>query len=302
MRAYFIYFFACCASFSTSAQFYPNSNAIWCGWDDDGGPPGFDVQFLLGTGPDTLLQGNLYLKVQEFNNSTGNWVRIRDYYVRSDITGVGYMYLLDSAAEYPTGNISALVGDTVHDVLCIFPPGATYYPYDFVVDSVVSISNSGVTVTRHFVHFDSPFAVAPNVLFWQAGMGTSFGPLIRLHGRPDYCSVDGVVQYNLGINGLPGGPAWCASFSVGLPDTNSSQNDGLRIYLGSSGSTLFVDRSGLNDQSPARVQLFDATGRLVIDTTLKGPKMELDVSSLKGMYTVRLMTGKGRYSGRVVVQ
>lgn len=299
MRAYIVFFFTCCSYLFTSAQFYPNSNAIWCGWDDDGGPPGFDVQFLLGEGPDTLLQGNLYHKVQEFNNATGNWVRIRDYYVRSDITGVGYIYISDSLAEYPTGNISALVGDTVHDVLCIFPPGGLYYRYDFIVDSVVSISNSGVTVTRHFVHFDSPFAIAPNVLFWQAGMGTSFGPLVRLHGRPDYCAVDGVVQYNLGLNGLPGGPAWCPSFSVGIEEGAAFQHTSVSPNP-STGQFNFTT------QLPMRISVYDALGRMVLQTVgksvdLSGEPEVVYVAQFSSNATGNSAVGNSRQVVRLVV-
>ena len=66
------------------------------------------------------------------------------------------MFLVDSLAEYLTGDVAAIPGDTVRNVLVqnTIPDCPLWIVdmTDVVVDSVVSLSNQGVTVIRHFVH------------------------------------------------------------------------------------------------------------------------------------------------------
>lgn len=171
---------------SVWGQFYPDSNAVWCGQADNGGPPGFYVQYQMAAMPDTTINGTVYKKVSEFTDETGDWVYVGTYYIRSDSSGRGYAYLPDSMAEYLTGDASALAGDTVPDVLwrITHEPGS-HVLVDLVVDSVVTLSNLGVSVTRHYC----PYGVQPTTSFWQAGMGGEFWtcdafirPIVYLRG------------------------------------------------------------------------------------------------------------------------
>ena len=133
------------------AQFYPDSNTVWCAYDDVGIPPGFDVQFNMSSSPDTLIGSTVYKKVTESDNYSGAWMPVRNYYVRSDPSGRGYMYLPDSLTEYLTGDVSAQAGDTVYGVLVYAPQVNVYFQTNLVVDSVVMLSSGGVSVVRHFL-------------------------------------------------------------------------------------------------------------------------------------------------------
>ena len=153
MRTLILCLLALVVSNTANAQFYPAANAVWCGQDDDGGPPGFQVQFQMGATPDTLINGIVYKTVEEFNDASGNWTYKRSHYVRSDTNGMGYIYLPDSTDEYLTGDLGAVAGDTVHDVLMSMTNSTdiNYYLFYVLVDSVVSLSNAGVSVVRHYV-------------------------------------------------------------------------------------------------------------------------------------------------------
>jgi len=198
--------FALVCSFAANAQFYPSANGVWCGVDDSGGPPGFNVQFQMGAFPDTVINSTSYKKISEYNSSSGDFEIIREYYVRSDTNGRGYVYLLDSMAEFLTGDVSTQAGDTVHNVLFALSGAndVTYLILDMVVDSVVILSNAGVTVTRHYLNPSFFNPLSADVVFWQMGMGTSFGPVLEGSGYFSLCGVNDSIQYDLANNGLPG--------------------------------------------------------------------------------------------------
>jgi hypothetical protein len=50
------------------------------------------------------------------------------------------------------------------------------------------------------------------------------------------------------------------------------------------------------------MNLFDATGRQVLVSTMRGPMKLLDVSALKGLYTVLLTTADRWLTERIVIQ
>jgi hypothetical protein len=199
MRTSFVCFLTVGTALCAAGQFYPEANACWHGWDDDGGPPGYAVQYQMGASPDTLINGIGYKKVDEYRD----YVFARTYLVRSDPNGRGYAYLPDSAAEFLTGDLTAQVGDTIHDVLwsnTTSSPNVDYFMVDMVVSSVVTLTNAGVTVIRHYV---GPDLSSGNNYFWQRGMGLRSGPMLELTGGFSDCSVSDTVMFG-GINGLPG--------------------------------------------------------------------------------------------------
>jgi len=165
----------------------------------------------MGLSPDTLINSVVYKRIKEYRD----YAYTRTYWVRSDPNGRGYAYLPDSAAEYLTGDLAAQEGDTVHDVLWsnTYQSGIDYFLADMVVDSVVSLSNAGVTVTRHWVTLGVGW---PSQLFWQAGMGLRTGPMLELSGAFWSCIVVDTVMFG-GITGLPGpiGVEPCSPFDMG---------------------------------------------------------------------------------------
>lgn len=84
------------------AQFYPDSNAVWC-ITHYTNPP-YDVQYQMGNDPDTLIMDQVYKRITATSNETGVWENIKSYYVRSDPFGRGFTMLLDEMEECLTGD------------------------------------------------------------------------------------------------------------------------------------------------------------------------------------------------------
>ena len=276
------------------AQFYPNANAVWCGVDDDGGPPGFDVQFLMGADPDTLIGNVVYKKISEYNDLSGSWLLVRDHFVRSDENGKGYYYVPDSLTEFVTGDITAQTGDTIHDVLWSVSYSGSLHISDFVCDSVITLSNDGVTVYRHYV--DHSTFQQSQIVFWQAGMGASWGPSLRQSGQPFYASVEDIVQFSQSPpnNGLPGGPAWCAPITVGLSELSASRDE--RLLIGPNPSTGAFALS--TSTQVLQTLIFDPQGREVLRTRATS----FDLSNFApGTYTAVITTAGGRQAVRLMV-
>jgi hypothetical protein len=275
-------------------QFYPDSNAVWCGQADNGGPPGFYVQYQMAAMPDTTINGTVYKKVSEYTDETGDWVHVGTYYVRSDSSGRGYAYLPDSMAEYLTGDASALAGDTVHDVLLrTSHEPSSHELVDLVVDSVVTLTNLGVTVTRHYCPFGAPNS------FWQAGMGGNFGPVIRVSGGLSICAVQDIVLYNGNYNDpvygpLPGGSMWCPSINVGVQEPNEPLHSvALSSPNPSEGPFTILSARPLEE-----VLVYDPQGVLILRTT--DSKFDLGANAT-GLYTAVVSTTVGRIALRIVV-
>jgi len=192
--------FLCLIGFNAHGQFYPEANARWCGADDDGGPPLYPVQYQMGLEPDTLIDGVVYKRIEEYRN----YQYTRKYYVRSDLSGKGYAYLLDSAAEFLTGDLNSQAGDTVRDVLwsnTTSSPDIDYFVVDMVVEAVEILDNEGVLVTRYYANYEGSGSGAR---FWQSRSGTCFGPMLELTGGPWSCMVGDTVMFGYEVNGLPG--------------------------------------------------------------------------------------------------
>ncbi len=285
-------------------QFYPDGNAGWClYWT--GPPDGFEINRRMRPDPDTVIMGKTYKILEEFTDQSGNWELEREYYVRSTPDGKGYLYLPDSAAEFVVGDTAALAGDTVHQVLCWYDGyqgncgshSQEYAFLDAVVDSVVSISNMGVTVRRHFVRLlcADDLDPEPQRFFWQAGMGTSFGPVLRIGNTlgwwnvPVCATVDGVNQF--GPLGLPGGVPCCGPITIGLEEESNIPIDPVRL-LDPAGLYVLL---GLV-QGP--VVVCDLKGATVLTTS----SHLIDLTDRpSGVYVAQMNTSAGRQAARLVV-
>lgn len=220
-----------------SAQFYPDSLANWCLYNN-ASPDGMYYVMHQPGGPDTTIESTTYKRIDAILIN-GAWPLCFDrYYVRSDADGKGYMFIPDLGYEVMTGDLNAEEGDTLHDVLVadgtascqdvIYASGSCILALaDLVVSSIDTITALGVTVVRHQLEPTScPNALGP--VFWQAGIGTAHGPLLILsiglaHIDLQHASVGNTCYYNWSTSpqGLPGGPACCVVLPDGINDVAS---------------------------------------------------------------------------------
>ena len=139
----------------------------------------------------------------------------------------------------------------------------------------------------------------PDISFWQAGMATSFGPVIRFHGVGYFCAVNNVSQYDLSytgsepggtVHGLPGGPAWCLPISLGINNEHAVAT----LEISPNPSTGLFRFPNL----PSEKRILDARGREVVVTR----ESEVDLSNYPpGVYTAVVTTATGRQAVRLVV-
>ena len=140
------------------------------------------------------------------------------------------------------------------DVLIGGPFGSDWsetWLLDIVVDSIVSVTNLGVTVTRHYVHEvtfwnlddSSPYNFFAWRFYWQEGMGTSHGLILRMelalggyYGLSCAVVSDSVVFNHFetptpepwGV--LPGGQACCSPLNVGITNAECNAASGTSAY------------------------------------------------------------------------
>jgi len=267
---------------SVSAQFYPESSAYWRGWDDIGGPPGFNVGLVMPINPDTLIDGVLYKRIRESNDASGSSEFIRDYFVRSDASGRGYVYLPDSAAEFLTGDLNAEAGDTVRDVLVSLTNSTDidYFITYAIIDSLVSVSVAGTPTLRVYVN-----GVNGTSQFWQEGMGTISGPMLELSGQWWYCCVSDTLQYGEGT---------CPSFVLGLNDLQGSPDVELIQGPNPSGGVFFLAA----ELALENVLVYNQQGQLIIHTR----ERLIDLSTHgSGFYTAVVTTAHGSQAVRLMV-
>ena len=292
MRGAFTYLITFGCALPAFGQFYPDSNAVWCGVDDNGGPPGYNVQIEMGGGMDTIIDGVSYKKATEYNDQSGSWQYVGNYLLRSDVSGRGYIYLPDSMAEFVTGDVTAQAGDTVYDVLMGSPAGGYYDVEDLVVDSVVVLSNNGTTVTRHYVNPALFNPLPAEGVFWQAGMGTVWGPLFRLSGIPNTCAVNDTIQFD--INGINLGYVGQSCWQIASDVSESGTNEPARFNVSPNPSTGLFHLGA----AAREVQVYNAQGKLLFRQ--KGNEVDLGAEP-PGVYTTVVETDKGRSVERLVV-
>ncbi|HMN06788.1 MAG TPA: T9SS type A sorting domain-containing protein [Flavobacteriales bacterium] len=299
-------------SLACHAQFYPASTAKWCIWDGAFplGPNNSPNRHLtLVEGADTLIAGHSYQCIVQYNyyDFTDSWYYETTYYVRSGPSGKGYLYLPDSAAEYLTGDLSAIAGDTVHDILVLYKnPGGCGWDFqltDAIVDSVVTLTYGGVTVQRHYVHTpcytSTNFDFIPYWSFWQAGYGPSNGPYLTLSNLlapvgPACVVADGDFVYSDWSEplGMPGTPCNCPDLDLGMAEVNRG---GLTRISPNPSPGTFTLQLPYGHAALRDLQLFSLQGRAVPVEAAHGSRDEISVSvdAPAGLYTLRLRFADG---------
>lgn len=63
-----------------------------------------------------------------------------------------------------------------------------------------------------------------------------------------------------------------------------------------------IELVGDGARTGGRLALLDATGRVVLATSMQGARKVLDVSQLNGFFTVELDSVGSRITGRVIIQ
>lgn len=244
----------------------------------------------MGASPDTLINGTVYQVIEEFRD----YVYTRSYFVRSDLSGKGYAYLPDSAAEFLTGDVAALQGDTVYDVLWSNTNASVidYFLVDMIVDTVIELNNAGVHVTRHYFE---PLPVGN--IFWQAGMGTSFGPMLDLTGSPWGCWIGDTMMLGGFPDGLPG-PICdepCPLLSNGNGINDHAKHTMLQPHPNPSPGVF-----QLAALLPWSLTVLDMHGREVLHLPPYSRDIDLSLHP-PGIYTVLQNTGQGLSVQRLVV-
>ncbi|HRD54520.1 MAG TPA: T9SS type A sorting domain-containing protein [Flavobacteriales bacterium] len=302
-----------------SGQFFPIAEATWCAYQDGN----VRYRHLLSANPDTIVDGQVYQLARNYicyancpNWSLENFEYLSTTLIRSSPDGKGHIRGFGDTTEYLVGDLTAAVGDTVPGVL-IFGPN--WWDWDFsparptysvVVDSIVHIERWGVTVTRHFVHeltvwnADVSSSFDPRKFFWQQGMGTSHGLVLRMDAAlGGYYALDCAMTGDSTVFSWyfpgpdlppwgypPGGPACCAPWDVGIGEHLFNQ----RFVSENPSTGLFR----LNTTAPIAVEVFDAQGRAIAAIRAN----ELDLSAHPpGLYTAVVTTAQGRQAIRLMV-
>jgi hypothetical protein len=273
------------------AQFYPDSNTSWCLTYDENMQV-LDLHFTMGEYPDTVINGTTYKHVVERALVMGNW-QFTNHYVRSAIDGKGYVFLVDPWEEYLTGDLSAEVGDTVRNVLvrdryCEY---SEFLLVDLIVDSVVTRSNNGVTVQRHYVRYPCSAwgDLAGERFFWQAGAGTAYGPFLRMTTFDAELVIPGCI-YAMGIyvfnlsNGLPGIDCGCDWVHTGIAGGSSAA----KCEVSPNPSTGLFHFTGT---TLTEIHILDTQGRTLFTTN----KPEVDLSAYPvGCYRAVVVSESGK--------
>ena len=294
-----------CLSYGTAkAQCFPDSSASWCFISADNSES-VNTHMVMGPQPDTLILGQTYKRIDEYNDALGfeTWQFVKHFYVRSEPNGKGYVMLLNSMQEYLEADVSALAGDTVRDVLTVFSWGfdQEYWLKSVIVDSVRTFTNNGVSVVRQFVHAHGWAASYPasHEIFWQAGIGGSYGPILILTVAGAFqelqcLRVQDTYVYTgqFSYPGLPGIPCDCPLDSpLGLVDHPVA---GVLRASPNPSPGLF----NIICKAPGTTHVFDAQGHELFNTHGK----EVDLSTYPpGIYTAVMDTPQVRQAVRLVV-
>ena len=142
-------------------------------------------------------------------------------------------------------------------------------------------------------------------VFWQAGMGTAFGPFVIGSSSFYQCVVNDTMQYDASNSGLPGtGGAGqlCWVINTATPDMAFEGPARMSISPNPADDRLTIELAGKDAHLGGRLALIDPTGRAVLTLKLDGPLMRLDVAAFHGFYIVVMELGSGRLVGKVVIQ
>ncbi len=304
----------CLTANNTIAQAYPDSSASWC-FDDLNNSDLFQIRMTMGPDPDTVILGQTYKRIGVY--AIHDWQPpelVQNYYVRSDPSGKGYVMLLDSMQEYLAIDVGANVGDTVQDVLTVssWESNAFYWIQPVIIDSAVTLENNGVTVTRKFIHAQSfiPYPQDAFQIFWQEGIGGSYGPLINLTSSSGFTMLNCLhVQdtYVFSIqSGLPGVPCDCALATVGItevgPNKEGEVQEGLRLFPNPADGFFAVIADFFPEKDDANVRVYGPTGNLALSFAMQGPKHRVDASGLHGLFMVVVESAGVLKTAKIILQ
>lgn len=296
----------CSMPFSTTAQCFPDSSASWCSIDL-GGSDLVWMHMVMESDPDTIILGQTYKRIDEYHRHSQfeNEERVSRDYVRSTPDGKGYVMLLDSMQEYLAADVNAAVGDTVRDVLIKEDFGAqsspSYFLWDVVVDSIRTLENNGVIVSRLFIHL-AGFQPGPQSQvyfnFWQAGIGNSTGALFNSYVWTGFFELmclriqdTFVFNRNTALPYLPGVPCECSLLPVGIESRTNAQP-----MIGPNPSTGLFNFT--TSQRVLEAIIFDPQGRRILRTN----EQHFDLTGYApGLYTAVVTTTHGSQTVRLVV-
>jgi hypothetical protein len=140
-------------------------------------------------------------------------------------------------------------------------------------------------------------------------MGNSYGPvliesvvgsfelLLCLRAQDTY-----VYSAAFGYPCLPDIPCDCPLEAPSGVEDLSHAGRPLLISPNPASGSLYIQCPQLTSASKAQLRLFDTIGRVVVNTNLQGPLNELDVSELKGVFTVVVDTERARLVESVVIE
>lgn len=308
--------------FQSAGQLYPERDAHWCGMDASWSPDAH-YELYMDSDPDTVIEKKSYKRVLEyrsFSYSPENvWLLHRKHYVRSALDGMGYIFLLDSMAEYPTGNSVAQAGDTVHDIIVeqnLIDCGASDGSFglvDIIVDSVIVLTNEGVTVERFYVHTpcfnSSNGSFNANNFFWQTGIGHSTGVFLKMNPGLSptgiFCATASDTLYlGSGVSDwhilLPGGEPCCISVLTNVEE--KTRYSMLSIYPNPSSGIFTTEIPELKGSAPYQFMILDAMGRSVFSTTTKSTRIVTDLSGHVGIFFVVVESEGSRWTTRVLLE
>lgn len=296
---------ACVMQLPSKAQCFPDSSASWCFLSLENSTS-VVTHMVMEAQPDTVILSQTYKRVKEYNDDTefAQWQFIRHHYVRSDASGKGYLMLLDSLQEYMVADVNALAGDTVHNVLTAGTWGADqeYWLGSVAVDSVVVRENNAVQVSRQYVHIVDFSPIASSIgylIFWQAGIGGSCGPLLLQSSsngniEPRCLRVQDAYVFSVefGYIGLPGTPCDCPLTSPLGIEHRPAQ--GLMVAAPNPSNGLFV----FSDGHKHSFTVFTLPGKAI----LSGNSSVIDLlGHPAGIYTAIVTTPFGVCPLRLVV-
>jgi len=236
----------------------------------------------------------MYQKVQDQSHLFGlfgfPW---EEYYVRSSINGKGYTYLPDSTAEFLTMDLTATVGDTIHDIFAInevFTCAGLFI--SVVVDSIIPVNVQGIWCDRYYLSSDCfPWneGFHPPDFFWQEGLGTSFGPALAITGTFNPAYMVCAEVNNANVYSATGNSCGCIPYTS-VPESASAPD--ISIIPGNIAGAFIIEHP-----RSLGIEVFSSCGTLVH----QNHGLHFDISRQPpGIYIVRLRGKEFVWSQKIV--
>jgi hypothetical protein len=217
------------------------------------------------------------------DNTTG-WVRLGDALPHVASRGLEINYVINRIRVGTHGR-----GVWEHHLQC--PDREDYaesgtYSADAYLEALHSISSTAVL---------------------SAGLNVNYRAGDEVRMTPGFHATAG-VQYHAFIHpcDVPGNsfhPKNMTSAGAAATEVQALRNDqSLSLYPNPASKSLSLLLSSTANEGYARVRFYDTTGRQVVESRMKGSLAVLDVSDLRGFFTVVVETDDARYVERVVIE